>query len=53
MENIDWKFWIGDVAIPIITFLIGFFAGKTVERKAIAKVKGNDNTVMQNINVNK
>lgn len=53
MQNIDWKFWIGDIIIPIVTFAIGFFAGKAVEHKAIAKVKGDHNTVLQNSNVNK
>lgn len=46
----DWKFWVGDVGIPIITFIIGLFTGKTIERRSIAKAKvdGNGNTVIQN-----
>lgn len=51
----DWKFWVGDVGIPIITFIIGLFAGKTIERRsaAKAKVKGNENKVIQNSKVEK
>lgn len=48
---IDWKFWIGDVGIPIIMFILGLFTGKTIERKANAKVKGNGNTIIQNSSV--
>ena len=44
----DLKFWVGDVGIPIITFIIGLFTGKTIERRSIAKVDGNGNTVIQN-----
>lgn len=51
MENFDWKFWIGDIGVPIITFIIGLFAGKVTERKAKAKVKGNNNTITQNSKV--
>lgn len=45
----DWKFFIGDVIIPLGTFGLGFFTGKTVEKKNInkANVKGNKNTVIQ------
>ena len=51
----DWKFWIGDVGIPIVTFIIGLFAGKAIEKhwKTNAKIKGNSNTVIQNSNVEK
>lgn len=51
MVNLDWKFWVGDVVIPIVTFLIGLFVGRKVERKANAKVRGNNNTVIQNSRV--
>ena len=46
----DWKFWVGDVGIPIITFIIGLFTGKTIKRRSTAKAKvnGNENTVIQN-----
>lgn len=46
----DWKFWVGDVGIPIATFFIGLFAGRTIEKKYVSKanVKGNGNTVIQN-----
>lgn len=51
----DWKFLIGDVGIPIVTFIIGLFAGKTIERRnrAKSKVSGNNNTVIQNSDVKK
>lgn len=51
----DWKFWVGDVGIPIITFVIGLFTGKTIERRASAKakVRGNGNTVIQNSKIKK
>lgn len=44
----DWKFWVGDVAIPIVTFVLGLIIGKTTERRANAKIKGNNNSVIQN-----
>lgn len=49
-SSIDWKFWIGDVLIPIATFVIGLFVGKSVERRKItnkAKIRGNSNIVSQ------
>lgn len=53
----DWKFWVGDVGIPIITFVIGLFTGRTIEkhsvRKAKAKVKGDKNMVIQNSKIEK
>ena len=49
----DWKFWIGDVIIPIVTFLVGLFVGLAIEKKAKASVKGNDNTVIQNSKIEK
>lgn len=51
----DWKFWVGDVGIPIITFFIGLFAGKTIERRssAKAKVSGSRNVTIQNSKVEK
>lgn len=49
----DWKFWLGDVGIPIATFVIGLFTGKTIKKhnKANSKVTGNNNTVIQNSDV--
>lgn len=48
----DWKFWVGDVGIPLVTFIIGLFTGKTIERRSVkkakAKIKGSGNTVIQN-----
>lgn len=51
----DWKFWVGDVGIPVITFIIGLFTGKTIEKhsKANAKIKGDGNTVIQNSDIEK
>lgn len=51
----DWKFWIGDVGIPVITFIIGLFTGKTIERRtnSNAKIKGNNNTVIQGSEIKK
>lgn len=51
VKKLGLDFWIGDVIIPIITLVVGFFAGKTFERKAKAKVKGDNNTVIQNSNI--
>lgn len=48
--NMDWKFWVADICIPIVTFIIGLFTGKSIEKKASAKIKGNNNTVVQNSN---
>ena len=45
----NWQFLVGDIFIPIVTFVIGLFVGKIIERKkAISRIKGNDNTVIQN-----
>lgn len=49
----DWKFWVGDVAIPIVTFVLGLFIGKTAERRANAKINGDNNSVIQNSKVEK
>lgn len=46
----DWKFWIIDIGIPVATFVIGIFTGKTIEKKSSAKVNGNNNTIVQNSN---
>lgn len=45
----DWKFIIGDIVIPVTTFVIGLFVGKATEKKkAKSKIKGNNNTSIQN-----
>lgn len=51
----DWKFFIGDIAIPIVIFVIGLFTGRTIERKAVAKakIKDNRNFVIQNSEIKK
>ena len=51
----DWKFWVGDVGIPVITFVIGLFTGKTIEKRINnkAKIKGTGNTVIQGSKIEK
>lgn len=51
----DWKFWIGDVGIPVITFIVGLFTGKTIEKRISnkAKVNGSGNTIIQGSNIEK
>ena len=56
LQYIDWKFVFGDVIIPIGIFVAGIFIGRCVERrkyKAKSKVKGDNNTVIQNSTVSK
>ncbi|WP_295044129.1 hypothetical protein [Ruminococcus sp.] len=54
IKSLDWKFIIGDIVIPIATFIIGLIVGQSVEkRKAKSKIKGNSNTVIQNSDVQK
>lgn len=55
LQNIDWKFWIGNVLVPIVTAIIGLFSGIQIERynnkkinKAKAKANGKSNTIIQN-----
>lgn len=51
----DWEFWVGDVGIPVITFIIGLFTGRIIEKKVKnkANVKGDNNTVIQGSEINK
>ena len=51
----DWKFWIGDVGIPVVTFIIGLFAGKTIEKKKSnkASIQGDGNIVIQESDIKK
>lgn len=51
----DWKFWVGDVVIPIVTFVVGLFTGKSIKKRSIAKskVKGDKNTVIQSSKIEK
>lgn len=48
----DWKFWIADIGIPVITFIIGIITGKNWDKftkiSAKSKIKGNNNSVTQN-----
>lgn len=53
LTNINWEFWAGDIGVPIALFIIGLFTGKAWEKKANAKVKGNNNTVIQNSDIKK
>lgn len=48
LSELDWKYIIADLIIPIVTFVIGLFTGKAIEKRATAKLKGNHNTVIQN-----
>ena len=51
----DWKFWVVDVGIPVATFILGLFTGRTIEKrvKNRAKIKGDNNTVIQGSEVKK
>ena len=58
MESWDWKWIIGSVMIPVVTFVIGLFVGKGVKKrktaikqKAEASVPGYGNLVVQNSTV--
>ena len=51
-KSIDWKFVIGDIVIPLVTFGLGILVGQNVEkRKARLKIKGNNNMVLQNVDI--
>ena len=48
----NWQFLVGDIVIPIITFIIGLFVGKRIEKKkTVSSIKGNNNTVVQDVQV--
>ena len=52
LKSIDWKFVLGDIVMPFIIFLLGIFAGQGIEkRKAKSKIKGNNNVVLQNVDI--
>ena len=52
LKNIDWKFIIGDIIMPLFIFGLGIFVGQGVEkRKAKSKIKGNNNVVLQNVDI--
>lgn len=56
LKNIDWKFVIGDIVVPIGLFVIGLFTGKVLERRkytAKSKAKGDGNIVIQNTTIHK
>lgn len=62
LQNVDWKFWIGNVLVPIVTCIVGLFSGIHIERynnkkrynhKLNARIKGNNNVVTQNSENNK
>ena len=54
-NNLDWKFWLADVGIPVVTFVIGLFSGKIIEKKNVAKSrnKGDGNIIIQNSKIGK
>lgn len=46
----DWKFIIGDIVIPIGTFVIGVFVGQWREKKKNSiKISGDKNRVYQDV----
>jgi len=50
----DWettKWIIGDIGIPVILFILGFFIGRRYEKRKTAKskIRGDHNTVFQNV----
>ena len=56
MQNIDWKFVVGDIIVPVGLFVIGLFTGKAMERRkytAKSKTKGDGNIVIQNTTIHK
>ena len=54
LQTLNWEFFIGDIIIPITTFVIGLFVGKYVEkRNAKSSIKGNTNTVIQNSDIHR
>lgn len=56
LQNIDWKFVVGDLVVPIGLFVLGFFTGKAVEHRkytAKSKTKGDGNIIIQNSSVHK
>lgn len=56
IQNVDWKFVIGDILMPVLIFFAGCFVGGHVERRennAKAKVNGNGNSVIQNSSIQK
>lgn len=66
LQNVDWKFWIGNVLVPIVTAIIGLFSGIHIERynnkkrynikkinKTKAKANGKNSTIIQNSEINR
>lgn len=47
----NFEFLIGDILIPILIFILGFFTGKTVEKRNTSNIKGDGNTVIQDSNI--
>ena len=54
LQNI-WQLIIGDILIPVGTFIIGLFIGKGIEKKKAQSSinNGSGNTVIQNSEVHK
>ena len=54
INNMDWKFFIGDILVPVILFFLGYILGDNHgKKKAVANTKGNKNTVIQNSEIHK
>lgn len=52
LSSLDWKFIVGDIVIPIGTFILGIIIGKGSERKkAKAVIRGNHNIAVQNTKI--
>ena len=53
-ENIDLKFIVGDLLVPILLFVVGCFTGGAVERhKNKARIKGDHNIIVQDSTIRK
>lgn len=52
LKSIDWKFVLGDIVMPFFIFFLGVLVGQGIEkRKAKSKIKGNNNVVLQNVDI--
>ena len=51
----NWQFLVGDILIPIGTFILGLFIGKGIEKKKAQSSisNGSGNTVIHNSEVHK
>ena len=52
LKSIDWNFVLGDIVMPFFIFFLGVLVGQGIEkRKAKSKIKGNNNVVLQNVDI--